>query len=53
MPSSIGERSAAPSAVGFFPANPVFSPAAALLARLLLGPCFFLLATRIRPAAGT
>jgi len=38
-------------AVGFFPANPALSAATVLLAGLLLGQCFFLLATRARPAS--
>jgi MFS transporter, DHA1 family, multidrug resistance protein len=39
--------------VGFFPANPALSAAIVLLAGLLLGQCFFLLAIRARPATGT
>jgi MFS transporter, DHA1 family, multidrug resistance protein len=38
-------------AVGFFPANPALSAATILLAGLLLGQLFFLLATRPRPQA--
>jgi DHA1 family bicyclomycin/chloramphenicol resistance-like MFS transporter len=39
-------------AVGFFPANPALSAASVLLAGILLGQYFFLLATRRRSGAG-